>query len=98
MVKHKRPASHTLMDGISAAPHPASEPVHKGLARGAFAKAAEKFRSGEMSHEEFKGHIHKAHSRLQDPVMPMGMAVPMPLKVSVQKHKHAKMSKKRVAG
>lgn len=97
MAKHKRPASHTLMDGIAAAPHPASEPIHKGLARGAFAKAAAKFRGGEMSHEEFKGHIHKAHSRLQD-AMPMGMAVPMPLKVSVQKHKHAKVSKKHVAG
>lgn len=97
MAKHKRPASHTLMDGIAAAPHPASEPVYKSLARGAFSKAAAKFRGGEMSHEEFKGHIHKAHSRLQD-AMPMAMAVPMPMKVSVQKHKHAKVSKKRVAG
>jgi len=99
MAKRKPHGSHTLMAGISAAPHPASEPVHKGLARGAFAKAAEKFRSGEMGHEDFKKHIHQAHSRLQDSPM-IGMAsMPMePMKVATQKHKHSKATKKHVAG
>ena len=86
---------HGLMHGISeAVPHPAEEPIHKGLARGAFAKAAEKYRSGEMGDEEFDGHVHKAHSRLQEP---MNIAMPMPsfpTKVSKEKaHKRGKKVK-----
>lgn len=81
------------MFGGSAKPHPADEPIHKGLARGAFHKAAQKYKDGEIGDKEFQGHIKQAHSRLQDPISPMGMAMPMPMKTAKErttKHKRVK--------
>ena len=82
------------MHGTSeAVPHPADEAAYKPLARGAFHKAAEKYRGGEMSDEEFDGHVHKAHSRLQEP-MNMQAMPSFPTKVAKEKH-HARKSKKK---
>jgi hypothetical protein len=88
----------SLMGGSRpTVPHPVEEPIHKSLARGAFHKAAEKFRNGEMSDGEFDKHIHQAHSRLQDP-MPMMSAVPMePVKAGKQKHHGGRKTKVRSA-
>ena len=87
---------HGLMHGARpTVPHPV-EPVHKSLARGAFHKAAEKYRNGEMDAGEFDKCVHQAHSRLQDPMPMMAIMQAEPVKATKQKHHARKATKKDV--